>query len=144
MYKTYWQTFGLGICGVIFPIILIVLIWFLTSRGLLKKKYFVIATIALLLTVILGLYLLIPCIKDHKYVSGGKFLEDDALVVEFTYIKGDPDGNGQTQYSKPKFFIESKNEYIVLNAANVEQGKKYRIRYLPNTKICEIIKELEE
>ena len=77
--------------------------------------------------------------KDYKFVSNGEFLEDDGLVVEFTYIKNDLDGNGYTQYSKPKFYIEDKDKYIILNVANVEVGKTYRIRYLPNTKISEIL-----
>ena len=66
-------------------------------------------------------------------------MEDEATVVEFTCVRDDPDGNGQTQYSQPKFYIESKDEYIVLYVSNVEIGRKYRIRYLPNTKICEVI-----
>ncbi len=72
-------------------------------------------------------------------VINNEYVEDSAVVVEFTYVHKDLDGNGRVQYSKPKFYIENKNKYIILNVANVEIGKEYRIRYYPNTKICEIL-----
>jgi hypothetical protein len=91
----------------------------------------------------LSLYLIVPCIKDYKYVSNNEYLEADAEVVEFTYAKRDLDGNGQMTYAKPKFYIEETNEYIVLHVKDVEVGEKYRIRYLPNTKICEVLYHIE-
>ncbi len=143
MQKTYWTIFVLGLLGVLFSILLIVSILILTARGLLNKKHCIVAEAVSFFAIIISLHLLIPCVKDYKFVSNGEFLEDDGLVVEFTYIKNDLDGNGYTQHSKPKFYIEDKDKYIILNVANVEVGKTYRIRYLPNTKISEIVSCIE-
>ena len=144
MQSTYWSLFVLGFLGIFFSFILLIIILLLVCKGVLGKKYFLIATLFIFLSIMLSLYLLIPCIKDYKYISHGDFFEDEVRVVEFTYVREDLDGNGQVQYSKPKFYIESRNEYIVLNVANVEIGKKYMIRYLPNTKIGEVLNSIEE
>ena len=144
MYKTYWTLFTLGLLGMILSFILIVFISVLAIKGLIKKQYFIISTIVLVTAIAFSLHLFIPCIKDYRFISEGSFPEDEAVVVEFTYVKDDPDGNGETQYSKPRFYIESKDEYLVLNVSNVEIGKKYKIRYLPNTRICEILSCIEE
>ncbi|MBR5797739.1 MAG: hypothetical protein IKY29_02175 [Clostridia bacterium] len=139
MQNTYWTLFALGLLGMLFSFLLLVILSILSAKGRLSKKYFLVATIFLILAILLSIYLIIPCIKDYKFISNGTFLEDEATVVEFTHVRDDPDGNGQTQYSQPKFYIESKDEYIVLYVSNVEIGRKYRIRYLPNTRICEVI-----
>ena len=108
-------------------------------KKLTNTKTFIALTILSAIILLLSTCSIIPYIKDYSIVSNSGFLEDDAILIEFTYIRNDPDGNGETQYSKPKFYIEEKNEYIILNLANVEVGKKYRIRYLPNTKLSEIV-----
>ena len=59
------------------------------------------------------------------------------------YIKRDYDGNGEVLYRKPKFFIVETGEYIVLNTKEVSKGKKYTIKYYPNTKICEVTEYIE-
>lgn len=84
---------------------------------------------------------LIPIVKDFHLAVSNTYVEDTAIVVEFTEVYFDADGNGETHYSKPKFYIPEKDEYVVLYAADVEIGKEYRIRYYPNTKICEAILE---
>ena len=139
MQKTYWTLFALGLLGIILSILIFILILVLTNKGVISKKYGAVATAALLFTSILSLYLIIPCIKDYSLVSNSEFLEEEAIAVEFTYINRDPDGTGETQYSKPKFYIISKDKYVVLNIANIEIGKTYRIRYYPNTKIGEVV-----
>lgn len=58
-------------------------------------------------------------------------------AVEFTYANANLDGNGETQYAKPKFFVERTGQFIVLYASDIELGKQYIVRYYPNTKICE-------
>ncbi len=143
MIKTYWTLFILGGLGIILSILMILIVAIGFSKGRLSKTYFVVTLTVLLLPILLAANLLISCIKDFKYVSDGCYFEENATVVEFTYVKQHLDGNGQTQYSQPKFYLEEKDEYIVLNVANVEIGKKYRIRYLPNTKICEIVSTIQ-
>ena len=143
MQKTYWTTFAVALLLLFISIALLVLIVILSRKGFLNKKWLV--SIFFLAIAMLGeLYILKPCAKDYEFMRTGCYLEEDATVVEFTYIKQDLDGNGQTQYSKPKFYVEATNEYVVLRCRDVEIGKKYRIRYLPNTKICEVLYCVEE
>lgn len=129
----------LFLVGIVVCVLVEILVAVLTGKGKLSQRYCIVSTIVLLFTFIFGIYLIIPYINDYNIVKSGEFPEENAVVVEFTYISDDLDGNGQTQYLKPKFYIESKDEYIVLSAVNVEINKEYRIRYLPNTKICEVL-----
>ena len=139
MEKTYWTLFALGSLGFFLSLLLIVALSILLFKKLLSKKYFIISTGVLLFALLLSLYLVIPCIKDYRYISNGDFFEEDAIVIEFTYVHHDLDGTGEIQYSKPKFYIENQEKYVVLKVSNVEIGKKYRIKYLPNTKIGEVL-----
>ena len=68
----------------------------------------------------------------------GEYLEETAVVVCFTRVYRD-EFEPDPHYSRPKFYIPEKDEYVILNAANVEIGKTYRIRYYPHTKICEAV-----
>lgn len=78
----------------------------------------------------------VPCMKDFEYVKNGQCVEINARVIEFTErTKTD----GVYDYTHPKFYIPQTDEYIVLNCREVEVGKTYKIRYLPNTKICEVV-----
>ena len=139
MQKTYWTFFGVLLLGIAISILLILLITILFLKRMLRKNFFIGYTIVLLFVVFLCIYFFVPCVKDYPIVIKGAYLEDDARVVSFTYVRDHPDGNGQTQYSKPKFYIESKDVYIILIANDVEIGKEYRIRYYPNTGICEVV-----
>lgn len=85
----------------------------------------------------------VRCCRDYRYVTNDTYVEEKAKVVEFTYSKRDYDGNGQIINAKPKFLIVDKGEYIILNAKNVDVGKTYIIRYYPNTRICEIVQEIQ-
>ena len=85
----------------------------------------------------------IPCCKDYKYFSTGTYIEVTGTVVDYMDIKRDYDGNGEVVYRKPKFFIVETGEYIVLNTKEVSKGKKYTIKYYPNTKICEVTEYME-
>lgn len=142
MYRTYWTSLVLLAVFILLSIVFTVLILILTGKGILNKK-FLFSTIFLLLVLFFSIYSIIPYIKDYKFISQGIFLEDTATVVEFTYTKKHFDGNGESQFSEPKFYIESKDQYIILKVSDVSLGKKYKIRYLPNTRICEILKCLD-
>ena len=143
MIRTYWTIIAIDTVGILLSIFMAVIVSNCFLKGMLTKEYFVGANIAIVVAIILGLCWMIPLIKDYKYVINDKCLEADAVVVEFTCIEQDLDGNGQTSYTKPKFYIEESNEYVVLYASNVEVGKKYRIRYLPNSRLCEIVSLIE-
>jgi hypothetical protein len=143
MARTYWTLFGLSICGCVFSALFAILVLMIFKKGNLRKNYLIGYLVALTFAFGLSLFQLIPCIKDYKLVANDQFIEAEAVVVDFTYVHDDLDGNGETTYGKPKFYIESKNEYVVLNISNVKKGEKYVIRYYPNTKICEIIDTIE-
>lgn len=145
MWKNYWTLFFLGWCGSSFLVLVVLGAFVLTYKGLLSKKYFIVSFLISLLAIIVCIYaLIIPCMKDYPMAREGEYIEVDAVVIEFTDVWQDLDGTGEIYYTKPKFYIESTDEYVVLNAADVKVGKTYRIRYLPNTKICEVLYEIEE
>ena len=82
---------------------------------------------------------LVPCIKDFCFLKNNTAIEENATVIEFTKVTKNPDGNGRLSYSKPKFYLADKKQYIVLYMKNVEIGKEYRIKYYPNTRIGEVL-----
>ena len=41
--------------------------------------------------------------------------------------------------SETKVYIYDTQEYVILNLSGVEVGGIYTVKYLPNTKLCEII-----
>lgn len=141
MVERYWQMLN---SMVVFTFILIFLIISLIISKALKitKLSNLGAVCCILLSTI---FLLISCkevyvfAKDYDMVIRGEYEEDDMLLVDYLSIYRDPDGNGQISYSKPKFYIPSKDEYIVLYLVDLEIGKTYRIRYYPNCKIAEVL-----
>ena len=139
MEKYYWILFVLGISGIILLFLLMIVCIILEKKKKISRKFLFISLIFSFIGFVLSLYVFIPCIKDYKFVVNDNYFEEDAVVVEFTKTKRDLDGNGQTNCSEPKLYIENKNEYIILYTSSVEIGKKYRIKYLPNTKLCDIM-----
>ena len=139
MQASYWALFGLSLAGVILSLIFLLVLIILLKKHIWGIKYFVGCMVPIVLVAIASIYMCVPCIKDYNFVKNNTFREENLTAVEFTYVRGDPDGNGKTEYSAPKFYVKDKNEYIVLNIRDVEIGKTYRIRFLPNTGICEIL-----
>lgn len=146
MVKNYWTLFYLTLIGTIIFTVAFILCLIFGKRLISGKQYGV-----LLLTVFSSMFLtlsvlcvfnFVPCCKDYKYASTNTYIEEKAKAVEFTYSRFDYDGNGRVQNSKPKFYLVERNEYIVLNAKDIELGATYIVRYYPNTKICDVIKKL--
>ena len=144
MQTTYWKLFGVSLAGIILSVILCAVMVVLLLKRKISVKYFIIGAAVILLCAFIGTYIFIPCVKDYEFAANGTFIEENATVVEFTYVRDDPDGNGKTQYSLPKFYIDSKDEYVVLHTSGVELGKTYKIRFYPNTRICEIVAVIEQ
>ena len=139
MQASYWALFGLSSAGIVLSLIFLVVLIILLKKRILDVKYFIGCTVTVVLVAIASIYMCVPCIKDYDFVKNNTFREENLTVVEFTYVRDDPDGNGKTEYSSPKFYVQDKNEYVVLHTRDVEIGKTYRIRFLPNTGICEIL-----
>lgn len=141
MSKNYLILLGLSLIGLItFLSTFIVLIIFF-KRIITSNKYgFLILILLSLVMIVISSNIFIRCYKDFKYYRSGTCIEHIGTVVEFTYIKRDYDGTGELMNRKPKFFIAETGEYIVLNTKNVIVGETYKIKYYPNTKICEVEK----
>ena len=139
MEKTYWKMFVLAMAG--FALIVPAIVWLIivAVQGNIRIELIVVAVASLLFALTLALHMAIPCLKDFRIVYGKRLFEEDAEVVEFTKIDDSP-----KKYTHPKFFIREKTKFVVLDMDNVEFGKKYRIRYLPNTKLCEVLYCLDE
>ena len=144
MTENYLTLFWISLIGIIiFAIILIFLIVF-SKKIILSKKYGMILLFFISLVICtLSVSKFILCCKDYKYFSTGTYIEVTGTVVDYMDIKRDYDGNGEVVYRKPKFFIVETGEYIVLNTKEVSKGKKYIIKYYPNTKICEVTEYME-
>lgn len=139
MTKNYLILFWLSLIGtIIFAVILLFLIVF-SKKIILSKKYgMVILFFLSFVMCILSTTKFSLCCKDYEYFSTGTCIEEIGVVVDYMHIKRDYDGNGEMIYAKPKFFIAKTGEYIVLNAKGTNIGKKYAIKYYPNTRICEV------
>ena len=142
MQNTYWTLFAITIAGLLFA--LGFLSYFITQFvkkkvGIVSIRLFVGLSVVMAFLAVICILMLIPLVKDFHLAAHNEYVEDIATVVEFTDVYFDADGNGQTHYSKPKFYIPEKDEYVVLYVADVEIGEEYRIRYYPNTKICEAV-----
>lgn len=146
MVKNYWTLFCLTLIGTIVFFSIFVLGLIFMKKIFLTKKYglilLIITSCVLITLIVLCVSKFSLCCKDYQYVKNNAYLEEKAMVVEFMESHFDYDGNGEQSYSKPKFYLIEKNEYIVLNAKNVELGETYIIRFYPYTKICEIIKKI--
>ena len=143
MTKDYLTLFWLSLVSVVFfATVLTVLIVFV-KRIITSKKYSLmfLAVLSLLMLVWSG-RIFTFCCKDYTYYASKTYIEREATVIRFTYVKWDDDGTGELMQSKPEFFIAETGEYIVLHAKEVEVGKNYTIRYYPNTKICDVVEEV--
>ena len=143
--EEYWQSVTILVLLGILSIIVIIPICILTKKGRLWKPIISAGvSIFMVLMASLCVYLLIPLAKDYRYISSGEIMEDNLTVIEFTDIHA-YDEFGGLRYTEPKFYIESKDEYIVLNGTDdiFEVGVTYRIRYLPNSKKCEVLYRIE-
>lgn len=144
MAKNYLTLFLLSLIGMIFfALILIFLILFCKKIILFKKYGFIVLFFISLGMLALSASKFSLCYRDYKYFSSGTHIETTGVVVDFTDVKRDYDGNGKLIYRKPKFLIVETNEYIVLNTKEVSIGKTYTIKYYPNTKICEVTEYIE-
>ncbi len=142
MQNTYWCLLAITIVGLLFA--LGFLSYFITlfvkkKIGIVGIRLFVGLSVVMTFLAVFCVLMLIPLVKDFPLAANNEYVEDTATVVEFTEVYFDADGNGKTHHSKPKFYIPEKDEYVVLYVADVEIGKEYRIRYYPNTKICEAV-----
>lgn len=145
MIKNYWSLFYLSLSMIIIFSILLVLCLVFSKKMFLKYKFGLVLLI-LCLTICLGFVVLFAntfskCCKDYRYVINGEFVQVEGLCVGFTHTEIDYDGNGEVSHSNPRFYIEAKDCYIVLNTKEAKQGKYYLIKYYPNTLICEIIEK---
>lgn len=147
MVKSFWTLFCFSLVGVLLFLSLLVLELVFIRKLFLVKTYglikFAAVTAGLLFLLIISCVTFAQCCKDYHYIASGTFEEEKAKVVEFTYSKKDYDGNGQIINSKPRFLLVDQGKYIVLYAKDVELAKTYLIRYYPNTKICEVLQEIQ-
>ncbi len=146
MINNYWSLFNLSLIGTILFAIFIILELIFMKKIFLNKKYGIfglIVSICLFSTLgVLCASKFVLCYKDYEYVSNKTYIEEKAKVVRFTESHFDYDGNGEVSYSKPKFYLIDKDEYIILNIKEVEIGKTYVIRYYPNTKVSDVLGEI--
>ena len=146
MEERYWQELNAAIFFILISIVVIIVLTVLKVKRVTKLSNNSMFCVVLLLIMILlfsmkEMYVLA---QDYSMVINGEYEEEDMLLVDYLNIHEDLDGNGQTSYTKPKFYIESKDEYIVLYLTDLEIGKTYRIRYYPNSKIAEVLYCVDE
>lgn len=139
MQNQYWMEFGIYLSAIALSVILGVLVMILFAKRKLSLKYCIGAALALTFLMFVSIYRFTFCAKDYELVKNDTFMEETLEMIEFTEVKRDWDGNGQISYLSPKFYNREKDEYIILYTKEVEVGKTYRIRYYPNTRICEIL-----
>ena len=138
MLAEYWLQFALSAMGLVSAVIFAVLCTCLFVKKKLNKPHFIGICVALSFLAVLCTYMFIPAVMDFEMVITGDYFEETAVVMCFTHAYSD-EADPEMHFSQPKFYIPEKDEYVILNAANVEIGKTYRIRYYPHTKICEAV-----
>ncbi len=147
MVKTYWSLFYLSLAGIIVFVSLFVL-GFVFMKRVSGKKYggllLIVCSCITVSLVAISAVNFAQCLKDYHYISDNTFVEEKAVVVEFTVSRIDYDGNGQQVNSNPKFYLIEKDQYIILHVKNVEIGETYVIRYYPNTQICEVVEKVSK
>lgn len=136
MQNQYWTEFGLCLSSIVLSFILGVLVMILFAKRKLSLKYCISAELVLTVLLLVGIYRFTFCAKDYELVKNDAFMEETLEMIEFTETYRD---DGYISYSCPKFYNREKDEYIILYTTDVEVGKTYRIRYYPNTRICEIL-----
>ena len=138
MLTEYWLHFALSVTGLTSVVIFTVLGTCLFVKKKLSKSSFIGFCVEFLFLATLSTYMFIPAMQDYEMATSGECLKETAVVVCFTHAYSD-EGDPEIHYSKAKFYIPEKDEYVILHATNVEIGKTYRIRYYPHTKICEAV-----
>lgn len=146
----FWGDFCLHLLAILGLMFLMFLGIYLVKKVFIKNKtplldsfvYYLLVSSFLVATLIH----LLPYCKDIEYMNRGEFIEIEGRIEEFAYKKRDLDGNGQLIQKNPRVFVFSTQQYIVVkmdNVDNIEIGETYKIRYLPNTKIAEVIEKVE-
>ena len=144
--ERYWQTLNVGVFLLIVCIVIIISL--IISKVIKATRLSNITALCMILVLVIALLItsreVNDLAQDYDMVINGEYEEEDMLLVDYLNVHEDLDGNGQTSYTKPKFYIESKDEYIVLHLTDLEIGKTYRIRYYPNSKIAEVLYCVDE
>lgn len=138
LYEQYWVNVKFCYITIFVAIVIIGIFFILFFRKRLSLKIWLFSVISMgLVTLFMVFAYAIPCAKDYEYVKRDECIEIYGRVTEFTKSKN---SDGEIIYSRPKFLIVGTAEYIVFpSCTGVEIGKTYKIQYLPNTKICEVI-----
>ncbi len=136
MQNQYWIEFGVYLSAIVSSVILGVLVIIQFAKRKLSLKYCISAELVLTILLFVGIYRFTFCAKDYELVKNDTFMEETLEMIEFTETYRD---DGYVSYLCSKFYNREKDEYIILYTTDVEVGKSYRIRYYPNTGICEIL-----
>ena len=148
MVKTYWALFILSLMGSVIGIVLICLGIVFAKRWFFAKAngfFSLILFFAFFLAITsFSIKISINSYKDYDYVANDTYIEGVGTVIEFMDTRRDLDGNGQIEPRGPKFYFPDTEQTIVLHAKDVELGGTYRVRYYPNTKICEVIEVVSQ
>lgn len=144
MVRNYWTLFYVSLIGAVVCSGFLISIVIFAKKIFLNKKYGIISLIFFVAFMIFIIFLCVDqfilCCKDFNLVINDTYFEYEATVVEFTHVQRDLDGNGEIRYRKPKFYIQEKDEYVVLNVKDVILGETYIIKYYPYTKIGHVEK----
>ena len=141
MVEKYWESLYFSMFFILISAVAIILLTVLRIKKVPKINNLgafcgILCMIIVLLSSMKEVY---EVMQDYDMVISGEYEEEDMILIDYLRIYRDLDGNGQISYSEPKFYIPSKDEYIVLYLADLEIGKTYRIRYYPNCKIAEVL-----
>jgi hypothetical protein len=141
MVEKYWESLYFSIFFILISAVAIILLTVLRIKKVPKINNLgtfcgILCMIIVLLSSMKEVY---EVMQDYDMVISGEYEEEDMILIDYLRIYRDLDGNGQISYSEPKFYIPSKDEYIVLYLTDLEIGKTYRIRYYPNCKIAEVL-----
>jgi len=141
MVERYWQMLNSMVVFTIISVVLIILITILKALKVTRLSNLgaVCGILVLIISLLISCKEVYVFAKDYDMVISGEYEEEDMILIDYLRIYRDLDGNGQISYSEPKFYIPSKDEYIVLYLADLEIGKTYRIRYYPNCKTAEVL-----
>ncbi len=138
MLTEYRLLLALSVFGLASTVAFTVMCTCLFVKKKISKSVFIGFCVALVFLASLSTYMFIPAMQDYEMATSGDYLEEIAVVICFTHAYSD-EFDPEPHYSQPKFYIPEKDEYVILNATNVEIGKTYRIRYYPHTRICEAV-----
>jgi hypothetical protein len=142
MNRNYWTGLNAAVVGISISTVLLIVVYILFRKQVMKYGQALFLNIGALIALVLSIDFVVPYVKDYKYVINDQYIEISARMIEFTEVRYDAD-SGQVNYSRPRFYIEDKDEYIILGIKDVEEGRTYLIRYYPNTKLCEVVNLIE-